>query len=125
MKLSAHIILVFLTVLILINSTKASLTYTYYELDPIGFIEALCENKDQPELQCNGNCQLKKVAESQDNTQNTPESIVDFKELVLYPSPDTEIKISKTIYKKRALCVSYQNLYSYINIYDCFHPPRA
>jgi len=125
MKIGTHIILVFLTALILINSTKASLTYTYYELDPIGFIEALCENQDKPELECNGKCQLKKVAESQDNKQNTPESIVDFKELILYPSPNTEIVISQKVYNKKPHLIAYQNLYSFINIYDCFHPPRA
>jgi len=64
--------LVFLAALILINSTKASLAYTYYELDPIGFIENLCVNQDKPELQCNGKCHLKKVADSSTQNQKEP-----------------------------------------------------
>ena len=45
-----------------------TLTYAYYNLDTVGFIEKLCENKDKPELQCNGKCHLKKVVEN--NTNN-------------------------------------------------------
>ena len=100
------------------------MNYAYYELDPIGFIENLCENQDQPELRCNGKCHLKKVAQSQDNKRNTPESIVDFKELILYPSPDTKFILPKRDYYKKPHLIAYQNLYSFINTYDCFHPPR-
>ncbi|GAL89565.1 hypothetical protein [Jejuia pallidilutea] len=124
MKVGAPIVFVFLSALILINSIKVSLTYGYYELDPIGFIEKLCENKDQPELQCNGKCHLKKVAKSQDNKQNTPESIIDFKEITLYPSHNSEFVFPKIIYNKKPASISYKNLYSFINTYSFFHPPR-
>lgn len=125
MKVSVYIILVFLTSLILFNSTKASLTYAYFELDPIGFIDRLCENKDKPELQCNGKCHLKKVAESQDKQQTTPESIVDFKELILYPSPSSDFEFPIRIHSKKQVQIAYQNLYSFHNSNNCFHPPRV
>lgn len=125
MKVSVYIILVFLTSLILFNSTKASLTYAYFELDPIGFIDRLCENKDKPELQCNGKCHLKKVAESQDKQQTTPESIVDFKELILYPSPASDFEFPIRILLKKEVQIAYQNLYSFHNSNNCFHPPRV
>jgi hypothetical protein len=101
------------------------LTYAYYNIDPVGFIEALCENKDQLELQCNGKCHLKKVAQSQDKKQNTPESIVDFKELLLYPNPITSFVLPRKIHYKKQYFSSYLNLYSYNNSKDCFHPPRV
>ena len=125
MKIGVYFFSLILTALILINSTRASLNYAYYNLDPVGFIEALCENQDKPELQCNGKCHLKKVAESQDKNQNTPVSIIDFKELILYPIPSIDFVLSKKFYEKKQLALAYQNLYSFHNSNDCFHPPRV
>ena len=125
MKICTYIFAISFIVLLFINSTKVTLSYVYYEVDPIGFIEALCENKDKPELQCNGKCHLKKVAQSQDKEQNTPESIIDFKELVLYLHPEITFKLPDNIYQKRPQFSSYLNLYSFKNSNDCFHPPRV
>lgn len=125
MKIGTHIVFVFLSALILINSVKTSLTYAYFELDPIGFIENLCENKDKPELECNGKCHLKKVAKSQDSKQNTPESIINFEEVVLYTSSISEFLFPKVIPNILANLNTYQNLYSFINAYDFFHPPKV
>ena len=124
MKNSRYIWAISLTVLILINSISVSLNYAYYELDPIGFIESLCENQDKPELECNGKCHLNKVAQSQDKKQNTPESIVNFKELILFPSPESDFLVSNIKDSKKSPLFDYQNLYSYINSNNCFHPPR-
>jgi hypothetical protein len=125
MKISAQIFSMVLATLLLVNTMRVSFTYAYYEIDPIGFIEALCENKDRPELQCNGKCHLKKVSKSQDNNQKTPESIVDFKELLLYPNPETKFTFIQKSYTSKRFPIAYQNLYSFIETNDCFHPPRV
>ena len=125
MKMSTYIFALSVTILILFNSTRMSLTYAYYKLDPVGFIEALCVNKDKPELQCNGKCYLTKVLKSQDKDQDIPENVVDFKELLLYT-----ITLEKIIFKpkndlKKQNTSIYKNLYSYNSINDCFHPPQV
>lgn len=125
MKISTYIFSIVLTTLLLFNSTRASLTYAYYTLDPIGFIEILCENQDQPELECNGKCQLKKVAKSQNQEQKTPESIVDFKELILFSNTINSIVLNEETDLKKQKITTYQNLYSFSNIDTCFHPPRV
>jgi hypothetical protein len=66
-----------------------------------------------------------KVAQSQDKKENTPESIVDFKELLLYPSPEISFEFPIKIDVKKHRIPSYVNLYSFNNINNCFHPPRA
>ncbi|WP_072349381.1 hypothetical protein [Flavobacteriaceae bacterium A100] len=125
MKISTHIFAIVLSALLLFNSTRTSLTYAYYTIDTIGFIEALCENTDKPELACNGKCQLKKVAESQDSQHKTPESIINFKELLLFSDTFESLNFpSKIILQKQNLIV-YQNLYSFTNSDDCFHPPQV
>tara|TARA_R110001592_G_scaffold111321_3_gene308288 strand:+ start:563 stop:943 length:381 start_codon:yes stop_codon:yes gene_type:complete len=126
MKISTLVITSLLMALIVFNSTRVSLTYAYYKLDPIGFVENLCENKDKPQLQCNGKCQLMKVAESQNSDQNTPESIIDFKELILYPSPNTSFQLTQyTPIRRQYFSSHYLNLYTFNNTSDCFHPPRV
>lgn len=125
MKIGTYFLSILLAALILSNSLRVSITYAYYKLDPVGFIEALCENKDKPELQCNGKCHLKKVAESQDNNEKTPESIVDFKELMLVSYPKEDIKQIAEFVLKRQSPNSYNNLYSFLNTVDWFHPPRV
>lgn len=125
MKMSTYIFALSVTILILFNSTRVSLTYAYYKLDPVGFIETLCINKDKPELQCNGKCHLNKVSKSLDKDQDTPENVVNFKELLLYT-----IALEKLIFKpkndlKKQNTSIYKNLYSYNNINDCFHPPQV
>ncbi|WP_397363019.1 hypothetical protein [Olleya sp. R77988] len=125
MKIGIYIISFTLTALLLFNSTRASLTYAYYKIDPIGFIEALCENQDKPELECNGKCQLKKVANSQDKEQKTPESILDFKELILFTESVSTITFNNKKSIKKQNLIAYQNLYSFNNNSDCFHPPQV
>tara|TARA_R110002033_G_scaffold23560_3_gene55586 strand:- start:3832 stop:4218 length:387 start_codon:yes stop_codon:yes gene_type:complete len=125
MKICQHVFVLFFLLLIIFNSTKASLTYAYYELDPIGFVENLCENKDKPEMHCNGKCQLMKVAESQNSDQNTPESIIDFKELIYYPNPIINFVCIKIVKLKKLDVSFYINHYSFKNINSCFHPPKV
>ena len=124
MKIGVYIFSIVLTLLLFVNSTKVTLTYAYYKLDPIGFIEVLCENKDKPELACNGKCHLTKVSKSQDKEQNTPESIVDFRELTLYHNSFVEFIFPSKPFTKKHNPKFYQNLYSFSNTNDCFHPPR-
>ncbi len=103
---------------------QITLTFAYYEIDPISFIEQLCENKDQPELSCNGKCQLKKVAESNSGDKNTPFSMLDFKDILLYNELPIayQITCSNTNYSFNDY---YLNLYSFTGLKDCFHPPQS
>lgn len=110
--------------LILYNSLRVSITYIYYNVDPIGFIEEFCENKDKPELQCNGKCHLKKITKTTTEEKNAPIQLIDFKDILLYNQKiSTAYLVLKTLPKK--------SNYSYLNLYDFkllerhFHPPNA
>lgn len=54
-----------------------------YYTDNETFTEWFCENTDQPELACNGQCHLKKVAEESQTPEN-PLSLTFDKEIVLF-----------------------------------------
>jgi hypothetical protein len=125
MKIGSYIISYILVTLLLFNITRVSLTYAYFELDPVGFIEKLCENTDKPELACNGKCQLMKVSQSQDKEHKTPASILEFKELLLYANPIIVFAFSNISVIKKNPDWLYKNLYSHSNPYHFFHPPRV
>lgn len=98
--------------------------YAYYEIDPIGFIERLCENKDEPELQCNGQCHLKKISQAS-KEEHTPSQVVAFEDIVFYRHvlEDFDCHLYESPLKKVPLI--YINLYAFNYNYSCFHPPQA
>ena len=106
-----------------LSSVILSLTFAYYKIDPIGFIEKLCENLDKPELKCNGKCQLKKVAETNSSDNKNVPNVIDFKEILLYK----ESSIKYVLVKDLEIVLqnyNYQDLYNYLKFSDCFHPPK-
>lgn len=124
MKIGSALLSIILATLIMFSSLRVSLTFSYYKLDPVGFIERLCENKDQPELECNGKCHLKKVTQTTTEDDNFPINIIDFKELLLYYN--SAIKYNLVLdfnYKNNHS--KYNNHYSFLDEYNYFHPPRT
>lgn len=115
---------IFLSSLVLYNMLRVSFTYIYYTLDPIGFIEELCENKDQPELQCNGKCHLKKVTESSQSSEEVPLQIIDFKDILLHKHTTLTIDFGRTSFKEKGI-FNYQNFYKHLHINSSFHPPQV
>lgn len=124
MKISSIIVSIILTTLILFSSLRVSLNYAYYELDPVGFIEKLCENKDKPELQCNGKCHLKKVAESSTENQQEPAKSTTLKEITLFVVNKFEYSVSEII-KTETKIFKYKNLYAFSSIHQIDRPPQV
>ncbi len=124
MKIGSIILSIALSILILFSSFRVTITYAYYELDPIGFIERLCENKDTPELQCNGKCHLKKVAENNSENQQEPAKSNTLKEITLYVVKKIEFSLLK-ISKLENKNFDYKNFYSYSSIYQIDRPPQV
>lgn len=123
MKKWLVILSISLSALILYNSFKVSLIYAYYKLDPIGFIETHCVNKDKPEMHCNGKCYLKKIAQSSNNESNVPLKLKDFKEILLYNEKPFLYSLDSFSYTKNKP-YSSSNLYTFSVITECFHPPK-
>jgi len=124
MVLSSKILSIILTTIILLSSLRVTFTYAYYELDPIGFIEKLCENKDKPALQCNGKCHLKKVAENSTDNQQEPAKSTTLKEITLFIVNKLEFTLSK-IKKAENNNFDYKNLYAFSSIHNIDRPPQG
>jgi len=108
----------------LFNSIRISFTYLHYYLDPAGFIEKLCENKDKPELACNGQCYLMKVLQQKDQEQKKQGDEIAFKEITLFVEKEFDTFIIPLDFYQKKELPSYQNLYSFIGQFHLFHPPQ-
>lgn len=103
---------------------KAPAFYAYYELDAKGFIEQLCENKDQPELACNGKCFLNKVSETKSSDDSNTSTTINWEELLFYVPFE---KLEKTL----SIKIQIKHLYFYKDLlqqgeaFDIFHPPKT
>lgn len=124
MKIGSTIVSILLSALMFLNAIKATYTYAYYYLDREGFIEMLCVNKDKPEMQCNGKCHLKKVAESNENNDKAPEKAVHFDDLLLFLVCNSKIEFSSKYLKKKNQ-YHYKNLYSFHKWFSIDHPPQV
>jgi len=123
MIMSSKILSIILTTIILFSSIRVTFTYAYYELDPIGFIENLCENKDKPELQCNGKCHLKKVAESNTENQQNPPKFISLKDITFFVVNIFEITFI-SIKNSSNKNFEYKNLYAFSGVRKIDRPPQ-
>lgn len=87
----------------------------------------LCENKDEPEMDCNGMCYLKKelAKEIQENNPTSESKKVNFVETsLLFCSDIEDFTFERVLFEEEnKSLISYSNLYQKENIYTIFHPP--
>jgi|TARA_E500000318_G_scaffold94750_1_gene94229 hypothetical protein len=67
----------------MISNLRFSSMYVYYSLDREGFIEQLCENKDKPELNCNGKCMLMQMLRAQAE-DDEPAPVIGWEEVLVF-----------------------------------------
>src|SRR5690606_7429922 len=98
--------------LVMMGNLRFSSMYVYYSLNREGFIAQLCENKDRPELNCDGKCMLAKMLQAQTDGDERPMPIIGWEQLTVFlvklPSYNLQIElgIDPTSFQ-------YSNNYSY------------
>ncbi|MGO2294735.1 MAG: hypothetical protein ACTH5N_04705 [Psychroflexus halocasei] len=97
---------------------------SFYMVDTKEFVELFCVNQDQPELHCDGKCELSKLA--QKSSPNEKPSHLDFlqKEVIMFYSEISAFDF-KTENFNLKVDNSYLNLYQYLSIDEVSHPPIA
>lgn len=115
---------VLLSVLLLTNSVKVSLVYSWYALDMESFIEQLCENKETPQLQCNGKCFLSKISENTSTEERQTIPGIEWDQLVFC---SIEISQNETLFQSKRQPQKYHYLVSEIEAdqLSVFHPPQV
>jgi len=124
-KKCSLIISILFLVITLANSLKIAGTIGYYALFTEDFIERLCENKDKPELQCDGKCALSKIL-LQESSDDTPPINLDLlkTETVLFLESSMQIDFSVKTDKSFTIN-EYANLYCFSLVHKEIHPPQV
>ncbi|MEP2239450.1 MAG: hypothetical protein ABJI22_13875 [Maribacter sp.] len=72
MKLSSFTISILFTFISLASSFKTASVLSYYALFTTDFVERFCENKERPELKCDGKCALSQMLSQKADDEKTP-----------------------------------------------------
>lgn len=86
----------------------------------------LCENKNVPELGCNGKCHLKKElakAYKNDVPASNEKKIENIETVILFMINILVFNFANTLQTFVKINTVYQNLYSHLNTVFVFHPP--
>jgi len=112
-------------VITLANSLKIASTIGYYALFTEDFVERFCENKERPELHCDGKCALANML-LQESNDETPPMNIDFlkTETVLFLESGLEIEFA-VFFNETRKNTNYTNHYSFNLPKKVLHPPRA
>lgn len=112
-------------VIILANSLKIASTIGYYALFTEDFVERYCVNKERPELNCDGKCELAKmlVQESDDDVPPINFTLLTT-DVVLFLPLDTSIDF-KTFRATEKTGTDYLDLYDFNFVAKKIHPPRT
>lgn len=100
---------------------------TWYEINKQYVADKLCENKNKPQLNCNGKCYLKKQlkkadANSDSNKSTTSNERMDMLECILPESFCISLLFESSLVQS---LVSYSNQYCFSYVALVFHPPSA
>lgn len=117
-----HSIVVLLFVsLISFNSIKSAIMISFYMVDTRNFVELFCVNKEKPELECNGKCELSKLAESDTREKPTYLDVLQ-KEIVLFYS-DSCSPQPKKLAQNALVANEYLNNYRFLFTSEFILPP--
>ncbi len=119
------IVALFFLNLIIISVGYNATVWVYYEFNMASLTEEFCINKDKPELDCKGKCQIKKILMEDNQAPATNPQIVQY-----LPSfwlfcqnaslPSQIVKQSRQVHFK-----PYANLYHYKAVTSFFKPPQS
>jgi len=116
-----------LLLLFLFSTLFYNIRYSYmvvfYSVDNQSFTEAFCENKDKPELKCNGKCQMSKLAKQDSSNKQNPNYLENLqREITLFITYSTSEEFI-TIQNTYLPDFLYQNQYSFLFSRQIPHPP--
>lgn len=113
-----------LTLAVFLQSLAPLLILVDFKIHQDFIAEVLCINRDQPELQCNGQCHLQeKLSEQQEQEQQAPNRVEEKMQVFFLESLPAFWLPYLT--KRMITFLPYQpHLHSLLTANDIFHPPQ-
>lgn len=119
-----HLTTIFLLLAFLVQTLHQSLLVVDYYLNPQSFA-AHCENKNKPQLHCNGHCQLMKKIKSEENKdKQNPERRGNNKNEIVYFC-QTQVGNIFRIKQLKQNFISFDNSNTQDISFSFFHPPKV
>lgn len=125
MKLSSFTIAILFTFISLASSLKTASVMGYYAMFTNDFVERFCENKERPELKCDGKCALSQMLSQKADDEKTPINLDLLKnEIVLFIGSLTTYTFVQQP-RKVPHNVVYRVLYDFHFFERIKHPPEV
>jgi hypothetical protein len=126
-RLNRYIFL-FIAFLFVLNAGSKLIIYADFYLNLDYIAENLCENKDEPELQCNGKCQLMKSLKQEEEKQpeedkNTPKKVVEYQLFADKVFESTQFQTAPQLDETSQDYFHYEDSYTSNAQSTIFHPP--
>ncbi|EAS18747.1 hypothetical protein BBFL7_01010 [Flavobacteria bacterium BBFL7] len=112
-----------LSLVLLSNSLRTTIMYSWYIVDLDSFVERLCENKDKPTLNCDGKCYLSKMMAEGSKDESPAEPLIEWEEQI-YFFEEISFPIVTAVDREHYAFFYYQYIITDSNIDGIFHPPR-
>ncbi|MCO5231222.1 MAG: hypothetical protein M9958_08705 [Chitinophagales bacterium] len=113
--------------LMLFCTTKNAVLLTIYDIDQETFIHLFCVNQSNPEMECNGKCQLSHIAEEQGQNNDATQTLIELqKEVFFYYEASKSIPITPFIEEQQLLVHNSQPIatYNYLFSSSQKRPPQ-
>ena len=118
-----RLVIAFTLIFVLLFSImRNALMLSLYLVDTEDFVELFCENKEMPELECNGKCELSKMANQDDQKPERTSLIDNLQNEWVYYATAFESSIFN-LKKEINPAFEYQNHYLYLYSQPITHPP--
>ena len=112
----------FLIISLSLASMNKSLIYFSYQVNKDFISKHLCENRDKPQLHCNGKCQFVKKLKEDEKRDNLPVNIKNNFEIQLYSEKVFEYDFNLFyVGEFYSVMTTLQNISP---TYAIFHPPQ-
>ena len=117
-----NFILIFLAILIIFQSNSQLWLIVNFKLNQDFIAKNLCENRGKPEMNCNGNCCLKKELQKQTKREKKAEGERIKSEQILFVRSQHIVNIKLSVINKKP---SIDNVRSVLKGFglSIFHPP--
>ena len=107
---------------------RPAIPFVEYIVNYDYIVKELCENREKPQLKCNGKCHLKKelakTASQEKNTTSDKKQNVGQQIEVLFFQEVKLISLSKSyVFTNKKINSHYKNLYALTAIQSTFRPP--
>lgn len=122
MGIQKHIVVFTLVSLLFINYLGTNLMYGFYMINQEVFTELFCENKDKPDMECDGTCMLAKLSDHDRQDSEVPPLLDVFQVQLVFYIPALNFDFIPE-FKEEKPQYFYQDLYLFEYTEQNFRPP--